>query len=124
MNVTPPPTHTHTHPLTRSPARSTGKWCGLRDFPPLPDGYGASRLYCPFNAYDHNWMWRVYKVGDRGTGDHGGGKTETPKPHNHSGHQLLRHSPGTVLFPRHHSFITPYAPNPKQTNHTPKAPTQ
>ncbi|PNW79219.1 hypothetical protein CHLRE_09g406600v5 [Chlamydomonas reinhardtii] len=43
-----------------------GKWCGLRDFPPLPDGYGASRLYCPFNAYDHNWMWRVYKA--TGTG--------------------------------------------------------
>ncbi|KAG2427551.1 hypothetical protein HXX76_012205 [Chlamydomonas incerta] len=43
-----------------------GKWCGLRDFPPLPDGYGVSRLYCPWNAYDHNWMWRVIKA--TGTG--------------------------------------------------------
>ncbi|PNH09179.1 hypothetical protein TSOC_004201 [Tetrabaena socialis] len=38
-------------------------FCGLRDFPPIPDGYGASRLYCIFNKYDHFFMWRVLKVG-------------------------------------------------------------
>ncbi|KAG2438254.1 hypothetical protein HYH02_010953 [Chlamydomonas schloesseri] len=43
-----------------------GKWCGLRDFPPRPDGYGVSRLYCPSNNYDHNWMWRVVKAAGTG----------------------------------------------------------
>ncbi|GFR40278.1 hypothetical protein Agub_g459 [Astrephomene gubernaculifera] len=44
----------------------SGMFCGLRDFPPKPDGYGSSRLYCIFPTYDHYWMWRVTKVNDTG----------------------------------------------------------
>ncbi|KAG1664235.1 hypothetical protein FOA52_003488 [Chlamydomonas sp. UWO 241] len=39
-------------------------WCGLRDFPPIPDGYGAARMLCGgvTRVYDPYWMWKLTKV--------------------------------------------------------------
>ncbi|GLI63634.1 hypothetical protein VaNZ11_006662 [Volvox africanus] len=42
--------------------RNASTYCGLRDFPPPNNGYGASRLYCIFPSYDHYWMWQISKV--------------------------------------------------------------
>eukprot|EP00798_Chlamydomonas_sp_ICE-L_P032166 gene32166-16701_t len=38
-------------------------YCGLRNFPPIPNGYGIARILCGghVGVYDHYWMWRITK---------------------------------------------------------------
>ncbi len=39
-------------------------YCGLRDFPPIPNGYGEARMLCGGQtaAFDPYWMWKITKV--------------------------------------------------------------
>mmetsp|Transcript_24477 Transcript_24477/g.53474 ORF Transcript_24477/g.53474 Transcript_24477/m.53474 type:complete len:366 (+) Transcript_24477:77-1174(+) len=44
--------------------RGNGTYCGLRDFPGLPDGYGTSRMLCGgyTTKFDPLWKWKIQKV--------------------------------------------------------------
>jgi len=39
-------------------------YCGLRNFPPIPNGYGAARMLCGGSTakYDPYWVWKITKV--------------------------------------------------------------